>query len=159
MANSSESFVPDQVDREYFMQKIQWNNLGIVNRPTFLVKIWCFITPGGPRGAENGPLVVRYWSEHQILTHGNPKSWYQQPTDLSEEVQKHLGKAPSQEGWFWGFFEKTDYIGPYVPPVSRYGPGVFEVIFWPRFALHFGLWEPSAILRHNWDIWKKRVFH
>ena len=104
------------------MQKIQQINLDIVNKLIFLVKLWCFMTPGGPLGAAYTPLVVRFRPGHLNMTRGNPKSWYRQPADHSEVVRKRYNKVPSENGWSWGFFEKSDYNGPYVPPVSRYGP-------------------------------------
>ena len=67
-------------------------------------------------------LVWQFIEVEPNMTHGSPKSWYRQPADHWEEVRKRYDKVPSENGWFVGFSEKSDYNGPYVPPVSRYGP-------------------------------------
>ena len=46
--------------------------LGNENKLTFLVERWYFITPGGPLGPKNSPLVVRFRPEHLNMTHRNP---------------------------------------------------------------------------------------
>ena len=104
------------------MQKIQQINLEIVNKLTFLAENLVLWLQGVPLGAVYAPLVVRFRPGHLNMTRGNPKSWYRQPADHSEVVRKRYDKVPSENGWFWVFFEKSDYNGPYVPPVSRYGP-------------------------------------
>ena len=73
---------------------------------SFLVKIWCFMTPGGLLGAGYTPLVVRYRPGHLNMTHGSPKSWYQQSADLHEVIQKRYVRLARGNRWFLGVVEK-----------------------------------------------------
>ena len=79
-----------------------------VENSLFFVETWYFITPGGPLGIKNSPLVVRFIPEHLNMTHRNPLSWYQQPADQLEAILEPYCKDPGENWRFWGIFEKTD---------------------------------------------------
>ena len=60
-----------------------------------------------------------------ILDHGQVLTVY------SETLPKR--------GVFFHFFAKTNYYGQNDSQMARYGPGVFEVIIWPRSKDTFGI--------------------
>ena len=54
------------------------------------------------------------------------------PTDPSNKVLTVYSETLPKRGVFFHFFAKTTYYGQNGSQMARYGPGVFEVIIWPR---------------------------